>query len=86
MRWPKDSECNLIAHHRSKNTDISDYTAMLVTWVMKLIDAGVSSNKITLIGFSRGGEITAYASSELRALNINSVLLASCWPGSVQSK
>jgi len=82
----KNSEFNLIAHHRPENTGISDYTVTLVTWVSKLVESGVRPSNITLIGFSRGGQITAYASSELKELKINTVLLASCWPGGVQSE
>jgi len=82
----KDSAFNLIAHHRPKNTEISAYTTMLVSWVKKLIDAGVHPSNITLVGFSRGGHITAYASSKLEKLKINTVLLATCWPGGVQSE
>ncbi len=82
----KGSDFNLIAHHRPKNTKISDYTTTLVSWVKVLVESGVPPRNITLIGFSRGGHITAYASSELKELKINTVLLASCWPGGVQSE
>ena len=82
----KDSDFNLIAHHRPKNTKISDYTATLASWDRALVKSGVHPSNITLIGFSRGGHITAYVSSELQKLEINTVLLASCWPGGVQSE
>ncbi|WP_344796014.1 alpha/beta hydrolase [Litoribacillus peritrichatus] len=80
------SDFNLIAEHRPKNTEIVIYARKLASWVKALVSAGVEPANITLVGFSRGGELTAYASSELNRLNINTVLLATCWPGSVQSK
>ena len=82
----KGSDFNLIAYHRPKNTTISDYKVTLVSWIRTLVRSGVPPSNITLIGFSRGGHITAYASSELKELRINTVLLASCWPGGVQSE
>ena len=39
-----------------------------------------------MIGFSRGGEITARAASELRPLPINTALLATCWEHGVQDE
>ena len=82
----KGSDFNLIAHHRPQNTKISDYKATFVSWIRTLVESGVPPSNITLIGFSRGGHITAYVSSELKELKINTVLLASCWPGGVQSE
>ena len=81
----KDSEFNLIAHHRPKNTKIDAYTTKLVSWVRRLVKAGVKPNNITLLGFSRGGQLTSYASSRLKELKINTILLATCWTGSVQA-
>ena len=81
----KDTEFYLIAHHRPKNTEIEAYTTKLVSWVRKLVKAGVKPNNVTLMGFSRGGQLTAYASSRLKDLEINTILLATCWKGSVQS-
>lgn len=81
----KDSDFNLIAHHRPKNTEIAAYSKKLQSWVRKLVKAGVKANNITLLGFSRGGQITAYASSALKELKINTILLATCWPRFVQS-
>ncbi len=80
----KDSDFSLIAHHRPKNTKVNPYVKKLVSWVNKLVNSGVDSKKIFLVGFSRGGEITSHASSELKALKINTVLLATCWKGGAQ--
>jgi len=81
----KDSEFNLIAHHRPKNAKIEAYTTKLVSWVRTLVKAGVKPNNITLIGFSRGGQLTSFAANRLKDLKINTILLATCWPGSVQT-
>lgn len=72
---------NLIAHHRPANTDISSYVDQLVAWVTELIGAGVSPSKITLIGFSRGGQLTALASNRLKGTGINTAVMAICSNG-----
>jgi hypothetical protein len=46
--------------------------------VKKLISHGVKPQNISLVGFSRGGEITILASSYLKNPKINIILLASC--------
>ena len=79
------SDFNVIAEQRPKNTEIAAYVRKLSAWVERLISAGVSPASITLVGFSRGGELTARASSVKRDLGINTILLATCWRGSVQS-
>jgi pimeloyl-ACP methyl ester carboxylesterase len=76
----------LIAHHRSENTDLPSYVERLKSWVRKLVEAGVEPNRITLVGFSRGGQITALAASQLKPMNINTALLATCWEGGVQDQ
>ena len=38
------------------------------------------------MGFSRGGHITALASSQLKPLPINTILLATCWKNGVQEQ
>ena len=72
---------NLIAHHRPKGTDPLAYTDTLEAWVKRLISAGVSPENITLAGFSRGAQMTAQASSRLRASGINTALMALCSNG-----
>lgn len=46
--------------------------------VQKLISLGVKPQNISLVGFSRGGEITILASHHLQTPNVNIILLASC--------
>lgn len=76
-----DGEFNLIAHHRPANTDIPSYVNQLVSWVHQLTEAGVSPSKITLIGFSRGGQLTALAANKLKATGINTAIIAICMDG-----
>ena len=73
-----DGGFNLIAHQRPKNTDVSAYVETLKSWVRRLLGAGVKPNRITLVGFSRGGQLTAYASSDLASDGINTAILAIC--------
>ncbi len=71
----------LIAQHRPANTAATDYAAQLSNWVRRLLDAGVDPSAITLIGFSRGAQITALAASELNSEGINTVLMGLCFAG-----
>jgi hypothetical protein len=74
---------NLIAYQRPKNSDVGGYVATLTSWVRRLVSAGVRPNRITLVGFSRGAQLTAYASSDLESLGINTAILAICDHGDV---
>ena len=72
---------NMIAHHRPKNTDTATYVDTLESWVERLMTAGVAPERITLVGFSRGAQLTASAASRLRSSGIGSVLMAVCSDG-----
>jgi hypothetical protein len=72
---------NLIAPHRPRDADYSLYVDTLVSWVRQLLRAGVRPGRITLVGFSRGGQMTASASSRLASEHINTVLIAICSNG-----
>jgi hypothetical protein len=74
---------NLIAQQRPKNSDFPGYVDTLTTWVRRLLRAGVKPSRITLVGFSRGGQLTVYASSDLAAEGINTAILAICEDGDV---
>ncbi|OTG87133.1 alpha/beta hydrolase [Acinetobacter sp. ANC 4558] len=73
-----DNAYNLIAYHRPKNTDKYEYAHKLKHDVEHLIRLGVKAENISLIGFSRGGEITLLASNALKNEKINYVILAAC--------
>jgi hypothetical protein len=72
---------NLIAYQRPKASKTDAYVATLKSWVGRLLDAGVMPSRITLVGFSRGGQLTAYAASDLRSAGINTALMAICEEG-----
>jgi hypothetical protein len=78
----KDGGFNLIAYQRPKSADDS-YADMLQSWVRRLLDAGVKPSRITLVGFSRGAQLTALASNGLADAGINTALLAICEDGEV---
>jgi dienelactone hydrolase len=73
---------NLIAYQRPKSADDS-YADMLQSWVQRLLDAGVKPSRITLVGFSRGAQLTALASNGLASAGINTALMAICEDGEV---
>jgi hypothetical protein len=73
---------NLIAYQRPKNSD-DTYVGLLKSWVRRLLDAGVKPRRITLVGFSRGAQLTALASSDLASEGINTAILAICEDGDV---
>lgn len=79
----EDGRFNLIAHHRPKNTEIGPYVEKLESWVQRLLTAGVKPSRITLIGFSRGSQLTAYASGRLQSAGINTAILAACTDGDI---
>jgi dienelactone hydrolase len=74
---------NLIAPQRPKNADAAAYVGTLESWVHRLLDAGVKPGRITLVGFSRGGQLTAYASARLGSVGLNTALLAVCHDGDI---
>jgi hypothetical protein len=73
---------NLIAYQRPKSTDDS-YADTLQLWVRRLLAAGVNQSRITLVGFSRGAQLTALASNGLASAGVNTALLAICEDGEV---
>ena len=73
-----DSDFELIAFHRPEKSDPVQYAKTLAEQVKQLLDAGVKTNRITILGFSKGGYITALAASELKNDGINVILLAGC--------
>jgi hypothetical protein len=73
---------NLIAYQRPKNVG-DTYIETLKTWVRRLLDAGVRPSRITLVGFSRGAQLTALASRDLASEGINTAIMAICEDGDV---
>jgi len=74
----KDPNYNLISYHRPANTQAEQFADKLAQDVRKLLSHGVKPQNITLLGFSRGGEINLLASAKIRMDKINTILLAVC--------
>lgn len=74
---------NLIAHQRPKNTEIQAYVSTLESWVQHLLAVGVKPSRITLVGFSRGGHLTAYASGRLAVHGLNTAIMGACTDGDI---
>ena len=73
-----DDSYRLIAYHRPKGTDPSEFAKKLTEDATDLIRKGVKPENITFIGFSRGGAITILTSNYLASDKINFVILAGC--------
>lgn len=74
-----DPAWTVIAPRRPRGATISVSAAKLAANIRKFLDDGVAADHIALVGFSKGGQITAVTSSRLRPHPIPVVLLASCW-------
>lgn len=68
----------VISEHRAKNTNPFDQANKLKQQVERLIASGIDPSHISLVGFSRGGFITAIASHYLNNPNLNFAILAAC--------
>ncbi len=60
---------------RKKNTNAAKYAEKIVKQIKKLIRDGVSPNKITVIGTSKGGYIAQYVSTYLANPDVNFVFI-----------
>lgn len=69
---------NVIGEVRSPNTDIDEYSDKVTSQINTLLEQGVPSESITVVGFSKGGAIAIFTSSKLGNPRVNFVLLAIC--------
>ena len=76
---------DLIAYHRPANTDPRAYALQLAKQVKTLVKAGVRADRITILGFSIGGLITALTSDQLKNKNINVIIMAGCSPWLIEN-
>ncbi|WP_343697658.1 alpha/beta hydrolase [Flavobacterium sp.] len=60
---------------RKKNTNASNYAKKIVKQIKNLLKKGVSPNKITVIGTSKGGYIAQYVSTYLANPDVNFVFI-----------
>lgn len=65
----------VFSEKRSKNTNAAEYAEMIVEQIKKLIKKGISPNKITVIGTSKGGYIAQYVSTYLANPDVNFVFI-----------
>lgn len=74
----QDDAYNLIAYHRPKATKPREFAIRLAADIDKLVKQGVPYKNITVLGFSRGGEITALTSNIVASNDMNIIILAAC--------
>lgn len=65
----------VFSEKRKKNTNASDYAEKVVKQIKALLKKGISPNKITVIGTSKGGYIAQYVSTYLADPNVNFVFI-----------
>lgn len=65
----------VFSEKRKKNTNAYDYAEKIVKQIKKLLKKGVSPNKITVIGTSKGGYIAEYVSTLLANPDVNFVFI-----------
>ena len=70
----------VISSQRPPNTNVNEYAGIVVARIEEAIRNGVPPEKITVVGFSKGGDIAIHVSSFLRRSQVRFVLLAACWP------
>jgi triacylglycerol esterase/lipase EstA (alpha/beta hydrolase family) len=68
----------VISEVRSGEIVPSEYAQKIVRQVKRLLDAGVSSERITVAGHSKGGVITLCVASQLGNPNIGYIIMAGC--------
>ena len=68
----------VISEQRSKNADGMKYAERVAGQVTKLLEAGVPTKNITVVGASKGAAITIAISSFLANKELNFVLMGTC--------
>lgn len=68
----------VISETRERETRGSEYARKIAGQVETLLDAGVPPDRITVVGFSKGGGIAILTSALLGNAGVNFVILASC--------
>ena len=70
----------VISEARPAGTDVGVYAAKVADQVRALINGGVPPERITVVGFSKGGGIAITASSALSEPRLNFVFMGACGP------
>jgi hypothetical protein len=71
----------VISEQRPPNTDVDRYADHVVDQVSQLLNAGVPPQRVTVVGFSKGGGIAIRTAARLQNPRVNFVLLAACGDG-----
>jgi len=66
----------LISEQRKGNVNARDYAHLIVQQIDSLLALGVTPNKITVVGTSKGGYIAQFVSSIAQQPNVNYVFVA----------
>ena len=74
----------VISEQRATNTSASVYAEKIAAQVRGLVEAGAQPERVSVVGFSKGGAIAAFVSDQLADLPVTYVLLAACAPSIVQ--
>lgn len=74
----------IISEQRLKDTDGMKYAERVAGQVTKLLEAGVPTKNITIIGASKGAAITIAISNFLVNKEVNFVLMGTCDPETIQ--
>lgn len=75
-----DAGYHVISEVRVGTTDVSTYAAKIVDQINDLIASGTAPDRITVVGFSKGGIIAIRVATLLGRDDVNFVFLASCGP------
>jgi hypothetical protein len=71
----------VIGEQRPASTDVEVYARHVVNQAQTLLRAGVPAERVSIVGFSKGGVIAIRASALLQHPTINFVFLAACGDG-----
>ena len=76
----------VISEPRPRDADVGVWADKVVGQVRALRQAGVPPQRITVVGFSKGGGIALLAASKLEDSKVNFVILAGCsaWPSAAE--
>lgn len=70
----------VISEVRPSGADVAPWAERVAGQVRRLIEGGVPPTQITVVGFSKGGAIAIFASSELADDRLNFVFMGACGP------
>ena len=68
----------IISEVRPSGADVFEYAEKVTGWITHLLDAGVSPQNISIVGFSKGAGIAILATDMLKNPDINLVLIGIC--------